>query len=477
MRIQTTFVPCLIFAALISTADAATNSIRVSGRELVLPSETPVLIDGIPGQLSELVGKPGGMQLQWQASALRGAPALVFSYNIIGPVTKIAPLEVLGQAITITGDTVLEGFTTPGELVVGAPMVLAGLVDANGSLYSTLAVRRGAQGNKYLLTGYVQELAPARVRVGQQWLSSTGVVFNDCATPLPVIGDYLEVRADSIANFQTGDTIDMVTSARCATPVAVGTPGAIGVLEGLVQTPSAQSFLLGPVQVRHDANTVFQYGDVDDLDAGVDVIVEGSFLSAASFDADLIEFVRPAVRFEVPMLPSEITPGLVIRPFGVLVHNNAQVRDDENILSAGLSQARQVQVRGWLDRNGTAHALRVRTRGNPDASDVSLRAPISAFTPPIVTAQGLSVDTTGASFFDADNNPINAAQFFAALRINHVIDVSQASWLAASRTLRGGSIVLLGFEHTQPLPPAAGAILTGTVNSFGSDVLYRNGFE
>ena len=181
MRIQTTFVPCLIFAALISTADAATNSIRVSGRELVLPSETPVLIDGIPGQLSELVGKPGGMQLQWQASALRGAPALVFSYNIIGPVTKIAPLEVLGQAITITGDTVLEGFTTPGELVVGAPMVLAGLVDANGSLYSTLAVRRGAQGNKYLLTGYVQELAPTRVRVGQQWLSSTGVVFNDCA--------------------------------------------------------------------------------------------------------------------------------------------------------------------------------------------------------------------------------------------------------------------------------------------------------
>ena len=95
------------------------------------------------------------MQLLWQpGAARRGAPALIFSYTLIGPVTGIDPLEVLGQRVTITGDTVLEGFTNPAQLVLGAPMIVAGLVDPNGSLYATLAVRRGAQDNKYLLTGY-----------------------------------------------------------------------------------------------------------------------------------------------------------------------------------------------------------------------------------------------------------------------------------------------------------------------------------
>lgn len=461
-------------------ANATTTTLRINGRAIVLPTDTQVLIDDQPGQLWQLIGKPAGMQLNWPAQSLRGAPTLVFSYTLIGPVTRLEPLEVLGQPITLTGDTVREGFSQSSELVIGAPMLLAGLVDQNGSLYSTLAVRRGAQGNKYLLSGYVQELlsTQARIRIGQQWLSTAGVTFSGCATPLPAVGSYVEIRADPVANFQPGDTLTTVRSARCANAVAVGTPGAVGVLDGLVDAPTNTGFKLGTLQVRISANTEFLYGMLDDLDIGVEVVVEGVFFDANTLDATLVEFVRPAVRFEVPMTPAEITPNVAVRPFGVTVLANAQMRDDENILGAGLAQARQVQVRGWLDRFGVAHLARVRTRGNPDAGDVSLRAPIATIAAPLITAQGLSIDTTGATFFDANQTPISANAFFSALRVNHVIDVSGASWTPATRTLRGGVIVLLGFEHTQPVPPPSGASISGTVNDFGTESsLFRSGFE
>lgn len=458
--------------------------VEISNRTYELPSDTPVIIDDQVSVLSNMVGQPLGMQVRWMPAfvAQRGPlPTLIFSYTLIGPVTGVDPLEVLGQPVTITGDTEIEGFATPDQLVAGDATIIAGLVDANGSHYATLAVRREVQGNKYLVGGYVAEVVvdEPRLRLGNQWINTAGVVFDDCTGGFPVVGDYLQLRADSIVGFMPGDAIDTVVSALCTEPVPLGTIGAQGVLEGIVGAGiEGVSFLLGDVVIRYGAATVFEFGGLDDLEPGAPVSVEGTFADASNFDADNIEFVRPVVRFQAPMLPADVTPGESLRPLGVEVFTSAQLRDDDDIVANGLAAPAQVEVRGWLDRNGAAFATRVRLRGDADADSVSLRGPLAAFASPTLTVQGLTIDSTGATFLDADGLPLTANEFFAQLQVNQVIDVGGASWNAPIRTLTGGIITLLGFEHTQPVPGPLNAIVAGTLRGIeGSDRIFTSGFE
>lgn len=474
----------LTAAVVAGAAAAQTQTLTVGGRTYSLPSATPIVIDDEPGTLADLLGRPAGMQVRWQAQTGAGrgaAPTPIFSYTLIGPVTGTDPLEVLGQPVTVTADTVIEGFSNTAELTPGAPMIIAGLVDPNGSVYATLAVRRDAQGNKFLVAGYVTELVAAqpRLRIGSQWIDTTGVAFSSCAGALPIAGDYVELRADSTSDFTPGDAIDTVTDARCAAPVPPGTPGAQGFLDGIVGGGvDGVSFALGSLTVTYDAATVFEFGGPDELDPGTEVSVEGTFTNATTLAADSVEFVRPPVRFEGPMAPVDVTPGHSLRPFGVDVNYSAQVRDEDGILAGGLGAPRQVQVRGWLDRNGTAFAARVRERGGPDASDVALRGPVAAVDRPRFTVQGLTVDTTAATFSDADGAAMTADQFFAALRLNHVIDLGAANWNASTRTFSGGAITLLGFEHTQPIPGDPDAFVSGTARGYGvPEIIFASGFD
>lgn len=463
-------------------AQPATQTLVVNNRTYTLPADTPVVIDGEPSILADLLGRPAGMQLRWDSTGTRGTvPVPVFSYTLIGPVTRIDPIEVLGQPVTITGDTVIEGFKAIGELEPGAPMIVAGVVDPNGSLMATLAERRGAQGNKYLLSGYAEQIVAnePRLRIGSQWIATAGVFFTDCPGDFPAIGDYLELRADSIPDFEPGDAIDTLVDARCASPVPLGTPGAQGFLEGIVGTGiDGESFMLGPITVRYDETTVFEFGGPDDLEPGVDLSTEGVFIDATTFDADSVEFVRPVVRFEAPMTPADVTPGIAVRPLGVTVNFSAQVRDEDGILANGLTSPAQVEVRGWVDRAGVAFATRVRERGDPTANDVDLRGPVDTFNRPLLVVQGLNVDASSALFLDADGASMTADAFFAEIRLNHMIDLGAAQWNVTTRTLSGGTLTLLGYEHTVPVPGAPNSIVSGTVRSYGlADPIFAHGFD
>jgi hypothetical protein len=462
-------------------AQTGSQTLEVGSRLYTLPSTTPVLIDGEPGVLADLIGRPGGMHLTWMPDPARGAPALVFSYTVIGTVTSTVPLRVLGLPVTVTADTVLEGVDDPEAIPVGTPLVVAGLVDVNGGLLATLVEQRGAQGNRYLLSGHVQQLqaAPAQLRLGEQWLAIAAVAFAGCAGPLPALGDYVELRADAIPGFQPGDLIDTVTSARCATPVPFGTPGAQGALEGLVGSAGpGQSFTFGALEIAWTGSTVFEFGGPDDLEPGAEVGVEGVFVDPGQFSADAVEFVRPVVRFEAPMTPSQVQPGIALSPLGVEVRHSSQVRDDDGILANGLAQPRQVRVRGWIDRLGDRYATRVRDRGAPDPTGVDLRGPVAAIAAPLLTIQSLTLDTTGALFLDVDKQPLTAEQFFEQVRLNHMVDLSAATWTAGTATLSGGTIILLGYEHTQPLPGIPGSIVAGTARGYGiGDPIFTSSFD
>ncbi len=479
----------MLAGAMLLAADACAQGANVeftiNGRAHSLPATTPVQIDGQAAVLGDVRALPNGMHLEWAAAARVGEGAVatpVFSYSLIGPVTATAPLAVLGQALTLTADTTLANISLPVNLPLGTPVVVAGLVDANGSTLATLVERRAQAGNTFLLTGPVLavDAGAGTVTVGTQRISSQGVAFAGCAAAVPAVGEFVSLRAAAVPTLPPGAVLGGVSSARCVSLVPPGAAGASGFLQGLVSAvPSAQRFDIGTLVVTVSAQTQFVFGAQDDLDPGVAVSVEGSYLDANTFAAAVVEFIRPVVRFEAPMVPADVDPGQALRPFGVLVRRTAQVRDEDGILGNGLAQPRQVEVRGYLDRVGRAYATRVRERGNPDPSDVRLRGPVELIAPPMLQVQGLQVDTTGATFADELGAPMTREAFFLAVAIAHEVDVSGALWTASTRSLSGGLIVWIGAE---PLPApratAGSAIHAGTASGYSTlTPLFVDGFD
>jgi Domain of unknown function (DUF5666) len=475
----------------VAAALAQTGSLTfaINGRVVTMPLNTQVLIDDEPATLADLRYRPNGMQARWNNSfsLVEGVAATpIFSFTLIGPVTDSARLAVLGQPITITADTTLAGVAPPFTLPLGTPVVVAGLVDANGSILATLVERRGQPGARFLLTGQVQDMGelPGVFRIGDQWISAPTITFADCATPTPGLGEYVELRADAIANFPPGSVLDTVTGGRCVAPVPAGTAGAAGFLQGLISAvPTPDRFDIGSLAVNIGATTTFVFGAVDDLGEGVAVTVDGSYVDAHTFAATVVEFVRPVVRFEAPLTPANVVAGVSLSPFGVPMRWSAQVRDEDGILTNGLVKPAQVEVRGYLDRSGQAFATRVRNRGNADPNDVRLRGPVQAINNPMLTIQGLTVNTTGATFADEYGITMTTAQFFAAVQIDHQVDVSGSVFNAANSTLSGGAIVWIGAEPLRVAgqsnlnPPATG-IYAGTAGNYAFiEPMFRSGFE
>lgn len=460
---------------------------NVNGRPVSLPLETPVIIDNQATTLGSVRQFPNGMHVEWSgvptSGAARGAVVPVFSYHLIGPVTGNAPFAVLGQPITVTADTVLSNVTLPVNLPLNTPVVVSGIVDPNGSVRATLVERRGAFGNSFLLTGAVQltDMATQRIRVGAQWISYQGASFLGCAEPVPTPGEFVAVRAQAQPNYVPGTVLTEVISGYCLSLVPSGTAGATGLLQGTITgLPTVDSFAVDALTVSVSPSTRFVFGSRDDLEIGMAVNLEGSYVTEQTFDASVVEFVRPVVRFEVPMTPADVTPGVSLRPYGIVVRNTAQLRDEDLIVANGLTQARQVQVRGYLDRLGRAYATRVRDRGTADLTDVQLRGPVQAIDPPRLTIQGLTVNTTGAVFRNELGNPLLPSQFFAMLAIDHMVDASGAVYTPANGTLTGGVITFIGAEPLQA-PRAGGRVNfvnAGTASGYSQlTPLFVDGFE
>lgn len=472
----------------VSTAALAQSlSFDISGETVSLPLSTPIILDDQPATLSDLRYHRNGLRARWHnAAVMEGVATPVFSYTLIGPVTQSAPLAVLGQPLTITADTTLLGLSPSLSLPLGTPVVVSGLVDANGSVLASLVERRAAVPPRFLLTGPVTAIGnPAStVRIGQQWVSLAGVAVNACQGALPVLDEFVELRATAVDPLPPGATLSTVTDASCVNLVPAGTAAATGFLEGLItEVLDPQHFMIGALTVNLSANTSFALGTIDDLDPGVGVILHGSYVDASHFDATGVEFVYQVVRFEGPVAPSAVQAGNQIAVLGVPVRWSAQVRDRDSILAQGLTQTRQVQVRGYVDRQNRAFATLVRDRGNPDATDTALRGPVQGVAAPQINVQGLSIDTTGATFTDEFGAPLTAEQFFAGVQIGHMVDASAANYNAAQQHLSAGAIVWIDAPVVAQPDPIAGAappaaITAGTAGNYAFlEPMYANDFE
>lgn len=460
-------------------------------RNLQIDESTEVFIDGVPSTgpvTRERVGTGARVRGVMGANAnpdlTQGTLAQIWiDYELLGLVTNTAPLQIMGQTVVINGDTVLEGLTSPDQLMVGDAVDASAYFDANGSAVSSRLGKRPQAPTRWRISGFLSaynEAAQTAI-VGTQPLSLSGITPIGCAATPLAVGSFVELRADAIAGFVPGQTINTLTELRCANATPFGTPGSVGAVEAIVSAVGEDQFSLGALTVLYDPDTTaFVRGGVGDLTLGARLEAAGTFVDATTLQANRIFFIQPLVRMRAPVTPADVVPGVSVAALGETFLGNPQLRDDDAVFG-GLSAPRHLELRGYVDRNGQIYGLRSRIRdNNPLPNEIELSGPVGSINPPNFTILGITVLTgTGTIYLDGSGATIDASTFFAGLQTGAPVETDLASYNAPTRELTP-TIVQLGDEP----PPAAqrggsgaGGQVQGTVTALDDDGVFGNGFE
>ena len=402
-----------------------------------------------------------------------------------GPLLSVDPFRIFNIDGLITADTFFKDDLMLQDLTVGDDLKVSGYIDPNGSLIVTRVEALDQPLTDWKLSGVVSQLSGSVFNIQNQVIDMGFVVPVDCGPGL-ANGDFVEVAATADPLFTVGSTLVTVTDVTCVDEeLDVPPQGTVPVaLEGIIDFEDLDlnnQFSIAGQTIHVDVDTVFVNGEIDDIDVGVKVEVEGLLDTTTNeILAAEVKFIEVRFRFEAPVAVADVVTDTAITVLGQTVVVTPQLRDEDNIMASGLTEDTQVEIRGFSDRDGNLFLTRVRDRGNPDDTDVSAEGAVTAISQPMIQIQGVMVDTSSSVFFDALGNPIDATTFFAQIDLGSEVGIELANWDALNEIISGGSLSLdedaNQVRSTDQLAGASGAWGIGTMTSL-PDVLFVGDFD
>lgn len=397
-------------------------------REFQIDANTLILWDGIPITEAQLIQRGGGSVVSVDVgtdvntSFTTGTAVRISVGNIVkGPVTSTSPLQVLGQNVLLTADSVYYEDNVPVAAFgpgLNNQVEVNGFPDANGTILAARLERAVATSlPEWKIIGTAA--APASggdFNIGSQEVEIGSVVPLNCTGNVVSPGDLVEVKAAVDPLFTPGNILSTVTDVECLAPGLATPANATGTVlraevEGLVSSISLPQLVINGQTVVTTAGTVYEGGTVTDIDIGSKLEAEGDLNTTTGIlTANKIRFRDRRVRIEAP---AGLPLGASFTILGVITVNTTALTADNDGLISGGAGNRQVEVRGYLDDNDEVIATEVRDSGAADVTSVRLRGPVGPNTcNPAVTDQDFDiltvlVDTsTAAAFADIDGNPL-----------------------------------------------------------------------
>lgn len=370
-----------------------------------------------------------------------------------GVVTNISPLEVLGQPVIVTADTVLD--SVPGNnvanLLTTDLVEIYGIVDDNNNIRATRIEYKTLSGLvEWKLTGVASNVTATTLAIGNQIVNINGVAIDNCLGGLNA-GDFVEIKANPNIGFLAGDTLNLVTKVECefrAIPIPSNPNASVipAQFEGVVTGYTGAGdfdFFLSEQLVEFSLATEFRGGNIDDLVDGTRLEAEGLFdTGTLVLTANEIKFRQTRVRIEAPVNPGDVIPGVSLDILGLTVFGTAATEDDDNILASANGLPGQVEVRGFVDSAGDIYAEEIRARGGVDNSDIRLRGPVANLANPNLEILGVPVNLSGAAgYFDLLGNPIVINVFFGLLNDGDIVEVEDAQ-------LNAGPAIVMDINST-----------------------------
>jgi len=412
------------------------GSVFVNGVEYSTTGGTTFDIDdnAVASQAELQVGQQ--VTVQWSSSddgVTRRALQVIYDDSVEGPITagSIDPATqsfvVLGQTIVVDADT---SFAAPlidlDSLADGNAVKVSGLLSnpAGGVVVRATRIERKTPGGQIEIRGTVSNRTGNTFVINGQVVLTTGAPPAIIDTPSGVVsnGDFVEAEGTVVngAGQLVATRVELEDGEE-----RIGADGDEAEVEGYVTLfTSPSSFSVSGVPVQ---SSVAATGGTVAL--GAKVRVKGEFNAAGAIVASEVQVRSGAggspVDTRILALVDSVTVGtgqLVL--LGVIIQTDANTRfedqSNDNVRSFSLADLRAggnpdfVEVRGIAQGNNTILATLLQRQEPESQGQGELRGSLGTRNDPDFTILGVVVETDDfTTFFDADENEISAAAFFA----------------------------------------------------------------
>ncbi len=347
--------------------------------------------------------------------------------DVVGPVAAIDAvanqLTVLGQTVDVTANTSFGAGISPADLTglaIGDAIEVSGFPGTGGVISATRIGR--AEANEPLqVLGTVAGLnaTPHTFMINGLTVDYSTAMLSGFSAGLPANGDLVVARGtvfDAVAVMLTATTVHRAET----DPRDVADGGHVE-QEGLItRFASATDFDVGGVKVTTTATTQFKGGTAADLALNVRVEVRGMLDANGVLVADRIEIERVAAIELAATATAVDASNNTLTLLGVTVTVDANTRyEDESSAQvqlftlANVNVGDRVEIRGYENPAGSGNVLASRLEREPPSTEVAVRGPFTASTPPQFMILGITIDATNASFGDVEGgHSLSAADFF-----------------------------------------------------------------
>ncbi len=415
----------------IAAVTGFSSVIMNDNRVFTVDNNTQFFLDGNAINLSQIQTNNSGVGLMARyqvaddvnASITSGTLTVVQLENIVkGPVTSTNPLRVLGQDVIVTGNTVLVNSLDIATLQTGDEVEVSGYGNNSNGMQAS-RIEKKASIPVWKILGNVSSVSAGSFQMGALTVNLNGVMPGNCGAGL-ADGNAVEVKADRVNGFGSGSPLNSVTQVECRTlaltiPSNASSNSLAAEIEGIVTTLSTtqppHDFFIRQQRVITTATTVYEGGKAGDITLAARLEAEGTLdTSTGILTATKVRFRQNRVRIEAPL---NVPGGGLGSSFTIMdiinVETTSLTEDKDGLVSgSGTPGNQQVEVRGFVDKNGKVFAERVRERGNADPNKVRLRGPATDSCDPAAgdnefAILGVIVDTQSAlSFFDSRSTTI-----------------------------------------------------------------------
>ena len=378
--------------------------------EFSLANSGTVYIDGEEATADDLLdGMVASLKLEETVAddfSSGTATEIIVNHLVIGPVTGLAPLTVLGQEITTLEETEIDGVDDDDieNLNLGDIIRVSGYTNRVGGIIATRVDLPTGGSLIWKITGTAENLITDDSFVIETQNVVLGGVVPDCDSEF-ADGDFIEVTASPITNFTASQAIDSTLSVSCLSvklPTLVNDDEDIDELpaemEGIVQEISSISeFVLDDQEIELGSSIQFSNGEESDLIVGAKLEVEGTLdPDSGVLTANQIKFHQRPIEIEAPLLSEDITVNQSVNFFGLTITTNRLVVDDDLIVSSGVAD-QQVLLNGFVDEEQVPYAISLSLRGSSDDEDITLKGPVSDVENSGFDIMGISVEGTAAA--------------------------------------------------------------------------------
>ncbi len=353
--------------------------------------------------------------------------------NVTGPIDSIdlvlSQLVVMGQLVFVNADTSFDDSISPASLeglVVDDIVEVSGFFTADGDTEAT-RIEKKSTGTRFEVHGFVSNLGAANFifSINNLVVDYSNATLDDFPGGEISDGDFVEAKGNSIAT--SGELIaDDVEFEGIDIDADDGDHVEV---EGLITRFSSEmDFDVAGIPVTTNDNTEFEGGTAADLGLNIKVEVEGEMNSGGVIVADKVDFRRgkdvrstAVVDFVDATNNSLVMLGITFNIDELTRFEDKSSADLRPLTIDDITAGDYLEIRGTEFPAGSGQVLASLLEREDLDSETILRGFVTSVADPVVTILGVTIETSGAVFEDADDNVISSVDFFNQVGVNSLV--------------------------------------------------------